>query len=147
MEDGHINKSHNKSLLLYHIVCPVKYRRKVLKKREGNTLKDVCKEISERYELGFIEMGTDEEYVHFLVQSVPMYLLKKVAQIIKNITAVEIFKRHPEVKMKLWGCKFWTSGYYVNAVGQYGNLEVKRNYVDNQGEQYHQLHRSQLSLF
>ncbi|MCE5248893.1 IS200/IS605 family transposase, partial [bacterium] len=25
----HILKRHNKSLLLYHIVCPAKYRRKV----------------------------------------------------------------------------------------------------------------------
>ncbi|MBI5413213.1 IS200/IS605 family transposase, partial [Candidatus Peregrinibacteria bacterium] len=25
----HIVKSHNKNLLLYHLVCPAKYRRKV----------------------------------------------------------------------------------------------------------------------
>ncbi|MBI5149380.1 MAG: IS200/IS605 family transposase, partial [Candidatus Omnitrophica bacterium] len=25
----HITKSHNKSLLIYHIVCPAKYRRDV----------------------------------------------------------------------------------------------------------------------
>ena len=65
MEDRHINKSHNKSLLLYHIVCPAKYRRKVFSKDVEKTLKQVCKGISLRYEIHFIEIGTDEDHVQF----------------------------------------------------------------------------------
>jgi len=30
----HIHKRHNKGLLLYHLVCPIKYRRSVLTARE-----------------------------------------------------------------------------------------------------------------
>ena len=71
-KDRHISKSHNKSLLLYHYVCPVKYRRKVLTKEVARTLKKVCKGIELRYEVYFIEIGADEDHVHFLVQSVPM---------------------------------------------------------------------------
>ena len=44
-----------------------------------------------------------------------------------------MFKRHPEVKNMLWGGKFWTSGYYANTVGQYGNENVIKEYVQNQG--------------
>jgi len=108
-------------LLLYHFVCPSKYRREVFTKEVEKTLKETCEGISHRYEIRFIEIGSDEDHVHFLVQSVPMYSLKKAIQIIKSITAIEIFKLHPEVKQKLWGGKFWTSGYYVNTVGQYAN--------------------------
>jgi len=73
----HIYKSHNKSLLLYHIVCPVKYRREVFSSDVEKTLKKVCKEISERYEIHFIEIGSDDNHVHLLIQSVPMYSPKK----------------------------------------------------------------------
>ena len=102
----HIKKSHNKSLLLYHLVCPIKYRRKVLSQEVSATLKTVCLEISKRYE------------VHFLIQSVPMMSPKKLSNMIKSITAREIFRLHPEEKQFLWGGKFWASGYYVNTVGQ-----------------------------
>lgn len=39
--------------------------------RVDAVLKEVCLEISERYELKFLEIGTDKDHVHFLVQSVP----------------------------------------------------------------------------
>ena len=147
VEDRHINRSHNKSLLLYHIVCPVKYRRKVFTDRVEQTLKKICKEIERRYEIQIVEIGTDEDHVHFLVQSVPMYSPKKVVQTLKSITAIRIFKKHPDIRKKLWGGNFWTSGYYINTVGQYGNMEVIKRYVEQQGKSYHQIRRRQLSLF
>ena len=147
MEDLHIKKSHNKSLLLYHIVCPAKYRRKIFTDSVEKTLKKTCKGIGERYEIKFIEIGSDVDHVHFLVQSVPTYSPKKVVQTIKSITAIQIFKHHPEVKEKLWGGKIWTSGYYVNTVGQYGNADLIKKYVKNQGKKYNQIYRGQFKLF
>jgi len=47
----------------------------------------------------------------------------------------------------LWGGKFWTSGYYRNTVGQYGNEKVLREYVKKQGKVFCQIHRGQLVLF
>ena len=110
-------------------------------------MKEVCIGISERYEIHFVEIGTDEDHVHFLIQSVPMMLPKQFVQTTKSIIAREIFRLHPEVKRMLWGGKFWTSGYYLNTVGQYGNEEVIKNYVKNQGKKYKQIHRGQLTLF
>lgn len=143
----HIHKSHNVNLMLYHLVCPAKYRRVVFSEAIEETLKAVCLEIAIRFDIRYVEIGTDEDHVHFLIQSVPMMLPKRMVQITKNITAREIFSRHPEVKKKLWGGEFWTKGYYLNTVGKYGNEAVIRNYVKNQGKQYKQLHRSQISLF
>ena len=143
----HIFKRHNKSLLLYHIVCPSKYRRKIFINEVEKTLKEVCIEISKRYEITFIEIGNDEDHVHYLVQGVPIESPKAIVQTIKSITAREIFRLHPEVKKMLWGGQIWTSGYYINTVGQYGNEKVIREYVENQGRQYKQIHRSQLNMF
>ena len=110
-------------------------------------MKEVCMGIAERHEIHFVEIGADEDHVHFLTQSVPMMSPTAIIQIIKSITAREIFRMHAEVKKMLWGGRFWTSGYYVNTVGQYGNERVIEEYVQKQGRTYHQIHRGQLTLF
>ena len=143
----HIQKRHNKTLILYHIVCPAKYRRKVFTKKVELSLKNICFEIEKRYEIHFVEIGADEDHVHFLVQSVPVLLPSKIVQLINSITAKKIFEDHPEVKKLLWGGKFWTSGFYLNTVGQYGNEAIIQKYVKDQGKTYEQIHRGQLKLF
>jgi REP element-mobilizing transposase RayT len=143
----HILKSHNKTLLLYHLVLPVKYRRKAITESVTTTLKEICLGISERYEIHFIEIGMDTDHVHFLIQSVPVLSVTKIIQIIKSITAKKIFEHHPEVKSQLWGGNFWTSGYYANTVGQYGNETVIKKYVESQGMKYHKIYSAQLTLF
>jgi REP element-mobilizing transposase RayT len=44
----YIHKSHNVWVLLYHIVCPAKYRRVAISEEADKTLKEVCEEISKR---------------------------------------------------------------------------------------------------
>jgi REP element-mobilizing transposase RayT len=85
--------------------------------------------------MNFLEIGTDKGHVHFLVQSVPSYSATKIVTIIKSITAREIFKIHPEVKKKLWGGYFWSSGYYVNTVSKYGDKNTISSYVREQGNE------------
>jgi len=145
----HIYKSHNKSLLLYHLVCPIKYRRSVLTEEVSITMQEICLGISSRFEIHFVEIGCDENHVHFLIQSVPMVSPKKIVNTVKSLTAREIFRLHPEVKQFLWGGKFWTGGYYINTVGQYANEEVIKKYLKDQGrvEEYKKIHTSQLKLF
>jgi len=129
----YIHKSHNVSVLMYHFVCPAKYRRVIFSEEVDKTLKTICEEIEKRYEIEFIEIGTDKDHVHFLVQSVPTYSPSKIIQTIKSITAKEIFEKHPEVKKKLWGGKLWSSGFFVNTVSKFGSEKVISNYVKNQG--------------
>jgi len=144
----HVIKSHNKTLILYHIVCPAKYRREVFSDEVEKTFKEICLEIGKRYEVHFVEIGSELEHVHFLVQSIPTYAPTRIVQIIKSVTARELFKRHPEAKKKLWGGQFWTKGYYLNTVGQYGNEEVIQRYIQKQGKKdYKQVYRDQLTLF
>ena len=144
-----IHKSHNVSILMYQIVCPAKYRRAVLTAAVDRKLKAVCVEISKRYEIIFLEIGTDEDPVHFLVQSVPMYSPQKLVQRIKSITAREIFGACAEVKKQLWGGEFWSDGSFISTVGRQGNESVIKQYIQEQGgeSQYEQLYKGQLNLF
>ena len=138
----YIHKSHNVNILMYRYVCPAKYRRVVFSEAVDKTLKETCEEISKRYEIKFLEIGTDKNHVHFLVQSVPRYSPSEIITKIKSITAKKVFEKHPEVKKKLWGGEFWSDGYYVNTVSKYGNEEVISNYVKRQGkDEYKQLYR------
>ena len=50
----HVRKSHNKSLLLYHMVLPAKCWLEVFSEAVENTLKGVCKGIGERYEMNLL---------------------------------------------------------------------------------------------
>ena len=145
----YIHKSHNVSVLMYHFVCPAKYRRVVFDAEVDEVLCETCIEIEKRYEIRFLEIGTDKEHVHFLIQSVPKMSATEIIRIVKSLTAREVFARCPNVKKKLWGGQFWTDGYYVNTVGHKGNEETVSRYVKEQGreKEYKGLLLQQLSLF
>ena len=144
----YIHKSHNVTVLLYHMVFPAKYRRAVFDAEVDEVLKEVCLDIEKRYQVKFLEIGTDKDHVHFLVQSIPTYSVTKIVTIIKSITAREIFRRCPQVKKKLWGGEFWTDGYFTSTVGKHGDENMIGRYVKNQGNNYQKLHTDhQLALF
>ena len=129
-------------------MLPAKYRRVVFDDHVDEVLKEVCLDIEKRYQVKFLEIGTDEDHVHFLVQSVATYHVTKIVTMIKSLTAREIFKRCPEVKKKLWGGEFWTDGYYASTVGKHGNENTISEYVKKQGKKYQKLYEDrQLSLF
>ncbi|MDE9430509.1 IS200/IS605 family transposase [Xenorhabdus bovienii] len=144
----YIHKSHNVTVLMYHIVLPAKYRRAVFDDSVDEILKTVCLDIELRYQVKFLEIGTDKDHVHFLVQSVPTYSVTKIVTLIKSLTAREIFKRCPQVKKALWGGEFWTDGYFASMVGKHGDEQMIGRYVKNQDKEYHKLHSDhQLALF
>jgi putative transposase len=144
----YIHKSHNVTVLMYHLVFPAKYRRAVIDVEVDEVLKGTCIEIEKRYQVKFLEIGTDRDHVHFLVQSVPTYSVTKLVRMMKRITAREVFRRCPKVKKQLWGGEFWTDGYFASTVGKHGDEQTIGQYVKKQGKKYQQLHRdNQLALF
>ena len=144
-----ISKSHNVSVLLYHLVCPAKYRRKIFSEEVTKSLLLICFEITEKYEIEFIEIGSDADHVHFLLQCIPRLSPSDIVRVVKSITGREIFRLHPEVKTMLWGGHLWSSGYYINTVGQHGTEEVIKRYIENQGRgnEYEKVYSKQLRLF
>ena len=133
---------------MYHLVFPAKYRRAVIDAAVDEVLKQTCIEIEKRYQVKFLEIGTDRDHVHFLVQSVPMYSVTKLVRMIKSITAREVFRCCPKVKKQVWGGEFWTDGYFASTVGKHGDERLIGEYVKKQGNTYQRLHRDrQLALF
>lgn len=126
----------------------VKYRKKILLNPDlVKYLKNICFDIGERYWFEFDAIGTDGDHVHIFVGSEPKYSPSRVMQIIKSITARELFKAYPEIKRELWGGEFWSDGGYIRTVGDGVTSEIIRNYIEQQGDPEEKDNYKQLELF
>lgn len=115
------------------VLC-VKYRKKLLMHQDRiDLLKNTCLEIGQRYCFQFDAIGTDGNHMHVFVGSEPKYSPSRVMQIIKSITAKQMFKAFPEIRKQLWGGEFWSDGGYVGTVGDGITAEIIKDYVNNQG--------------
>ena len=119
----HIYKSHNKSLLMHHLVFPAKYRRNVFSKAVEISLRDICLEISRRFEIYFVVIGMEEDHVPFVVQSVPTYPVYKIVNIIK-VLLLERSSR--PIKKLRKNCGVQLSGQVNTTQLQQVNLLVQR---------------------
>jgi putative transposase len=104
------------------------------------TVKQMCKEIEDRFFVLFETIGFDEDHVHFLVEGLSTtYSPAKIFQFVKSIIAIELFKRHQEIKKQLYHGEFWSDGGYVGTVGEGINGDIIRNYIKSQGRNGEQL--------
>jgi putative transposase len=142
-----VRKTQNSAYQIhYHFVTPVKYRRAIFDRADReHSLVRISQEIEERYEIEFEQIGIDTNHVHYLVSAALKYAPAELMQIIKSITARELFKRHPDLKEQLWGGELWSEGYFVATIGEGGNKDVIRAYVAKQGKPKE--HVEQLKLF
>lgn len=118
----------------YHIVFPVKYRKALLDHGVELAIPEIAKEISERYDIEFEKIGCDINHIHLLLSYKPSLSTSEVVGIFKSITARELFKRFPQLKKDLWKGEFWSDGFYMATVGERGNWDVVKKYIENQGK-------------
>jgi len=140
MEDELCKSAHKVFKIKYHFVFCIKYRKDLfLEEKYVQTVKEVCEGISERYHVQFETIGFDEDHVHLMIRSVPNYSPSKIFQIVKSITAIKLFEKHPDLKKELWGGEFWSDGGFVGTVGEGINGEIIREYIKRQGRKEGQL--------
>lgn len=132
--------AHKAFRIKYHLVFCIKYRKDLfLDGKYVETVREVCRGLEERYSLKFEMLGFDEDHVHFMVQSVPKYSPSSIFRVVKSITAIKLFEKHPDLKEELWGGEFWSDGGYVGTVGEGINADIIRNYIIKQGRKGTQL--------
>ena len=128
----------------YHLVFPVKYRKALLHKEVEEELKQIVKEIGERYEIEFESIGCDKDHIHILCSFHPKYSIGGVVRKLKSITARELFRKFVWLREELWGGELWSDGYYAATVGERGDWAVVEKYVKEQGANFQE---AQLRLF
>ena len=120
--------------LKYHFVWIPKYRKLVLKGPVAESLKAIFYGIAERYELEIDTLEVMSDHVHMFLIVPPKYSPSHVVQILKSVSARELFSRHPELKEELWGGELWSDGYFVRSVGDEVTADVIRRYIKLQHE-------------
>ena len=131
---------HKVYVIKYHLMFVIKYRKDLfLNEQYSEFMKEVLQDLEKRYFLTTETIGFDEDHVHILMQSAPRYPPSRVVQIVKSITARELFKCFPEIKEELWGGEFWSDGGYIGTVGEGANADIIRSYIKKQGRKDNQL--------
>lgn len=116
------------------MVWKVKYSRKILFGPRIKFLKQTILDIAERYEYTIEAVGTDDNHVHVFAGAHPAISPAKMIQVIKSITARELFRQYPDIKSFLWGGAVWAIGYYVRTVSDGPLDKVIKKYVEEQGQ-------------
>ena len=137
-----VKTNHNAYTAHYHIVFPIKYRKALLNNNIPLAIVQIAQEISERYDIEFEKIGCDRNNINLLLSFPPKYSGSEVVGMFKSITAKQLFKKFPELKDDLWGGEFWSDGFYLATVSEWGNWQVVEKYVAEQGktmEKHYQL--------
>ena len=140
--------SHKSYQIRYHQVFCIKYRKRLLNKREyKEKLKEIINEICERYWFEIDEIGTDWDHVHIFVWAPPKRAPSRIMQTIKSITAKEMFKAFPEIKKVLWGGAFWSEWWYIGTVWEWTSESIVKKYIRNQWGELERKQYKQMKLF
>ncbi len=130
--------------LKYHLVWVPKYRAQILGKEVGQYVKEVFQQIAEEYDFHIDTMEVMEDHVHVFIEAPPGYAPARIVQILKSISAGEVFKKFPNMRKAMWSGMIWEGGYFVRSVGDKVTADVIRKYIQyqKQGET-----SSQLTMF
>lgn len=143
-----LSASHTRYNIQYHFVWIVKYLKDLLYDEiKQKKLREIIEGISERYWFIVVSLATDGNHVHLFLRAAPRYSPAKIMNLVKGISAREMFKEFPEVKKLLWGSEFWGDGYYAATVGDGITTDIIKNYIEKQGQETNHKSINQLKLF
>ncbi len=130
--------------LKYHLVWIPKYRKHVLSGETSKYLKEVFQRIAEEYKFRIDTMEVVEDHVHIFVEAPPRYSPAQVVQVMKSVSAREVFRKFPKLRKQLWSGEFWSDGYFVRSVGDKVTADIIRKYIEYQTHEENSL---QLRIF
>jgi len=118
--------------LKYHLVWVSKYRKHILSGEVSEYLKEVFQRIAEEYEFRIDTMEVMKGHVHIFVEVPPRYSPAQAVQILKSVSAREVFNKFPKLREELWAGELWSDGYFVRSVGDKVTADIIRKYIEYQ---------------
>ena len=131
---GYQTTNRAKHNLKVHLILVCKYRKRLLIGNMKEEIKNIIYEIESKSDFDIIEMESDIDHIHIMLQYVPRVSISSIVNRIKCITTHRVWNLHQQILQKhFWKEKtFWTDGYFVCSVGE-ASPETIRNYIANQG--------------
>ncbi len=123
--------AHTKHRLMYHIVWIPKYRKRVLKGKVAERLKELFLQCADVNKWEVKELSIQEDHVHMLIQLKQNISVSYAVQLLKGGSSKVIREEFPELEEFLWGDSFWSDGYFAETVGEV-NVNKVREYIKNQ---------------
>jgi putative transposase len=124
--------AHTVYRLAYHFVWIPRYRRQVLKGDVAQRLEELIRDICESREWLIEVLAVEIDHVHLFISCPPRDAPAKVMNVIKSITARELYAEFPRLRRTHWGGKLWADGYYVGSAGEHVTSDLIRRYVEYQ---------------
>lgn len=124
-----------KYLLQYHVIFVCKYRKKLLASKSiASDIKRLSKEICDEHHILIRYMETDQDHIHYMIETDTTKSLSDIICMLKSYTAYHIWKLYPAyLKKCFWKERtFWTDGYFICSVGNVSE-KILKEYIENQG--------------
>jgi putative transposase len=121
--------SHAVYELNYHFVWPPKYRKHIATKPVKEFLENLFPKVAEAYGFEVVEQNVRSDHVHLYISAPPRFAPSRVVEIMKSMSAREVFEKFPSIKKQLWGGELWSDGYFVRAVGDKVTSYVIQRYI------------------
>ena len=116
----------------YHIVWCVKYRHKIITPTIEKSLIEILQKIANDNNFSIIEVNTDLDHVHLLIDCSPQHYIPNIIKALKGVSARLLMKEFgDELKKKLWGGHLWNPSYFVATVSENTEEQI-RKYIKNQ---------------
>jgi len=120
----------------YHLVWIPKYRKHVLIGDVAQYTKEVLQRIAEEYGFWVDTMEVMQDHVHIFLEVPPKYSPAEVIQILKSVSAREVFKKFRRLRRDFWAGELWSDGYFVRSVGDKVTADVIRRYIEYQAQEH-----------
>ena len=118
----------------YHIVWCVKYRHKILTPKIEKSLIKILNKIAEDNEFSILEINTDLDHIHLLIDCKPQHYIPNIIKALKGVSArLLMLEYKDELKKKLWGGHLWNPSYFISTVSENTEEQI-RNYIKTQKE-------------
>ncbi len=118
--------------LAYHFVWIPRYRRKVLRGDVAQRLEELIGEICEARDWEVEVLRVQADHVHLFVSCPPRDAPAKVMNVIKSLTARELYAEFPGLRRSHWGGKLWATDYYVGSAGEHVTSDMIQRYIEYQ---------------
>ena len=128
-----VHSRHSVGLSNYHMQFTPKYRRDVFRNEVVmKKCRGAFKEVANKLGIIILALEFGPDHVHLFVGNCKNYSISQLARHFKGFSSKVIREEcWDSIKRKLWGDKFWSSGYFYEAVGRITS-ETAQFYIERQ---------------
>lgn len=129
--DSYNRGGHSKYSMKVHIIFVTKYRKKLFKSGKGaDDVKQFLYDATKKYGYTIIQMETDKDHVHMLLEYSPKVSVSDIVKQLKQYSTYQMCQNHEEYLSKQYWKRriLWSDGYFACSIGQVSQEIIEKVY-------------------